>query len=223
MRTLFFSFLLMLSSLKSISQFAVINDADGYTNMRELPDSSSKVLYKIRQSEVFFYESLKESNSDWVKVYCQKNKYALSSSIDDEYLSGYIHKSRLLPLENLKEYKGNDFTFTYDLEKFNLDNKIIDYTDNRVLNHINGRRIYGTDGNIPKVEVCDIKVIYLKKAIEISNIFFEDVFECDNSFTIKKDKQNFIVYQWNSDGAGGYFIAWVIGEYKLKQRFIFIP
>jgi hypothetical protein len=224
MRELFSLIVLIIFSSTAFSQFAVINDPDGYTNVRKLPNINSEVVYKLKESHVFAYESIdSEPNSDWIKVYVQKNIYSLGDIDNDDFLVGYIHESRLQPIENLQDYFEKDFSFNYILKKFDYKDKICDFIDGKWISRINGRRIYGTDGTMPKVEVKDIKITRDGKTVRVSKIFFEDIFECENNFAIKKNKDKFIVYQWNSDGAGGYFIAWVIAKNELIQRFIFIP
>lgn len=201
-------------------QVAVIKDVDGFTNVRKLPKIDSEVIYKLKDSEVFSYQE-NETESDWITVYISKNKYQMGCGEDDTF-SGYIHKSRLCPIENLNKYNGTEFSFEYKLKEFSLENKISDF-DGKWLTKINGRRIYGTDGNIPKTEVVGIETSINGKSIEISSILYEDIFECDNVFEINKNKDDYIVHQWNSDGAGGYFIVWVLANEKLKQRLILIP
>ncbi|MDX1830378.1 MAG: hypothetical protein R3342_12620 [Lutibacter sp.] len=201
-------------------QIAVIKDVDGFTNVRKLPKIDSEVIYKLKNSEVFSYQE-NETESDWITVYISKNKYQLECGEDDTFM-GYIHKSRLCPIEDLTKYTGTEFSFEYKLKEFSLENKISDF-DGKWLTKINGRRIYGTDGNIPKTEVVGIETSINGKSIEIPNILYEDIFECNNEFEINKNKDDYIVHQWNSDGAGGYLIVWVLGNEKLKQRLIFIP
>ncbi len=212
--------LFLLFSNLTFGQIAVIKDDDGFTNVRKLPKSDSEILYKLKDSEVFSYQETKEQ-LDWIKVYISKNKYQLECDENDTFI-GYIYKSRLCPIENLEDYNGTEFSFKYELKKFSLENKICDY-DGKWLTKINGRRIYGTDGNIPKTEVSEINASINGKVIDIPNMLFEDIFECDNEFVINKNKDDYIVHQWNSDGAGGYLIVWVLGNEKLKQRLILIP
>ncbi|CAL2055675.1 hypothetical protein [Tenacibaculum sp. 190524A05c] len=88
---------------------------------------------------------------------------------------------------------------------------------------INGRSIYGTDGNIPKIEVKRIDIKYNGTLVGVPKVFYEDIFECSNNFKVIQNKEDFILYQWNSDGAGGYLITWVIGNDSIKQRLVFIP
>ena len=205
-------------------QIAVIKDVDGFTNVRKLPEINSEIIYKLKDSEVFIYqetETENETESDWITVYISKNRYQLECG-ENNTIIGYIHKSRLCPIEDLTKYSGTEFSFNYKLKKFSLENKISDF-DGKWLTKINGRRIYGTDGNIPKTEVVGIETSIKGKSIEIPDILYEDIFECSNVFEINENKGDYIVHQWNSDGAGGYLIVWVLGNEKLKQRLILIP
>ena len=204
----------------NFGQIAVIKDNDGFTNVRKQPKGDSEIIYKLKDSEIFSYEEQKDE-LDWIKVYISKNKYQLECDENDTFI-GYVHKSRLCPIENLTKYSGTEFSFKYKLQKFSFKNKISDF-DGKWLTKINGRRIYGTDGNIPKTEVVGIETSMKGKTIEIPEMLYEDIFECNNEFEINKNKDDYIVHQWNSDGAGGYLIVWVLGNQKLKQRLILIP
>ncbi len=218
------NFIIIISTLffcnLNYGQIAVIKDKDGFTNVRKLPKSNSEIIYKLKDSEVFSYQGNK-SGSDWVTVYISKNKYQLQCGDDDTFI-GYIHKSRLCPIEDLTKYNGTEFLFKYKLQKFSLENKVFDY-EGKWLTKINGRKIYGTDGNIPKTEVVGIESSINGNTIEIPEMLYEDIFECNNEFIINKNQDDYIVHQWNSDGAGGYLIVWVLGNKKLKQRLILIP
>jgi hypothetical protein len=72
---------------------AYINDPDGYTNVREKPDTKSPILYKIYQDEPFCV-IIDLINGNWYKIalYEKKNQ---SNKIEQSYEEGYIHKSRV--------------------------------------------------------------------------------------------------------------------------------
>ena len=61
-----------------------INDPDGYTNVRSEPSTSSDIVTKMYEGEVFSYEPF---NDKWVKVYD-----------DDDDFIGYIAASRVRPI-----------------------------------------------------------------------------------------------------------------------------
>jgi hypothetical protein len=62
---------------------AIINDRDGYVNIREAPNAQSKIVRRIKENEIFYFTPL--SKAEWYPVYLRE---ALPSL-------GYIHKSRI--------------------------------------------------------------------------------------------------------------------------------
>ncbi len=66
-------------------QCAVINDADGWTNVRTQPDMNGEIVTKIYDGERFYIERIPGSN--WVKVY---------RNADDTQSIGFMHGSRLM-------------------------------------------------------------------------------------------------------------------------------
>lgn len=216
-----FTLIVMISNL--FGQVGVINDKDGFTNLREAPNIKSKVLYKIQDYELFLYEPEDLGvNAQWIKVYIPKNKYTLGCDEADN-LIGYIHKSRFQTLEELNKYKGADFSFRYNLDTFKIENKIVDYFDNKWISGINGRRYYGTDGDVPKNEILSIDVNVNETIISVPKILYQDLFELSNDFIVYKKNDLFYVKQWNSDGAGGYLLIWAIDKNGVQQRLIFKP
>lgn len=69
----------------------IINDTDGYTNIREQPNAKSKIVRRMLKNELFFFTPV--SDSDWYRVYRNES----SSSI------GYIHKSKITTYDNFPE------------------------------------------------------------------------------------------------------------------------
>ena len=55
------------SSIKAIHKAALINDPDGWTNVRSMPDAKAKIVAKIVDGEEFYFDEVPGSN--WVKVY----------------------------------------------------------------------------------------------------------------------------------------------------------
>ena len=62
---------------------AIINDPDGYVNIREKPDIHSRIIRRIRENELFYFTPT--SKSDWYPVYLNEALPCI----------GYIHKSRI--------------------------------------------------------------------------------------------------------------------------------
>lgn len=62
------------------SNIGIINDADGYTNIRKEANAKAQIIGKILKNDYFFYE---DYNSSWCKVLTQDN------------IRGFVHKSRI--------------------------------------------------------------------------------------------------------------------------------
>jgi hypothetical protein len=212
--------LTILTSQISFGQVATIKDPDGWTNVRKAPDGKSDIILRIYENEVFWY-NYEETNEeqDWISIYIPKNNYSLGKSNPD-FIVGFIHKSKFLSLEELDEYSGKDFKFEYQLSDFDSTNKIIDKQDGKWVTAIDGRPAWGTDGNFPRTQVANIKVIIDGQEIKIHKVFYSDIYECDNRLTIYKNGSTYFAHQWNSDGAGAYEIVWVLSKNGLKQRLV---
>lgn len=204
----------------SFGQIAIIQDPDGWTNIRKAPDGQSEIIHKVNENEVFWYDhETTDKEQDWISIYIPKNDFCLGKS-EPNYIVGFIHKSRILPLEKLQGYSGNEFTFEYKLSDFDSTNRIVDRHDGKWVTAIDGRPVWGTDGDFPRTKVDDIKVKIEGQEIKIHKIFYGDIYECDNNLSIFKNGETYFVHQWNSDGAGAYEIVWVLDKEGLKQRLV---
>ena len=124
----------------------------------------------------------------------------------------------LKPLKDLNRYRGNEIHFKYIIEPFDSTNRIIDKQDNRWVTHIDGRPVWGTDGNYPRKQVAAIEIVLKGKRIDVNRVFYSDIYECTNEFTIYKNSDFYLIHQWNSDAAGSYELVWVISENGIEQR-----
>ena len=95
--TLIFGFLISLNMFGN-ELLGKINDPDGYTNVREKPTTKSKILFKILDTEYFYYES--SEIDDWCRI----------TNMNGD--SGFMHQSRIEGLSeftiNGKTYKSNE-------------------------------------------------------------------------------------------------------------------
>src|SRR5688572_8792531 len=98
------------------AQVATINDKDGYTNVRVEPKPDATVIHKIQDTDIFMYEE-DEKSPEWVQVFIPKNKYSIGCT-EPGHIVGFIHSSRLLPIEKRPKYTGKEFVFIYTLGPF---------------------------------------------------------------------------------------------------------
>ena len=224
MKTYLILFCLFISYQNLASQLiATIQDPDGWTNVRKAPDGQSEIIHVIQENELFLYncrngyfshrpseEDSSTEESEWVAVCIPKNDFCLATGAGQFpiILDGYIHRSRLLPLEQMEEYHGDDFSFQFQVSEFDPTNRIIDIADDKFVVSIDGRFFWGTDGEMPRTQVDAIQVKLGGKDIPVHRVFFSDIFEFRRDFSVYKNGNTFFVYQVNSDGAGGYELVW---------------
>lgn len=198
----------------SFGQVATIQDYDSFTNIRKAADGKSEIIHKIYLGEVFWYnyEAIEE-DKQWIPVYIPQND-------SPHELKGFIHISRLLILNKANEYSGKDFHFNYHLSAYDSTYRKIVKSHGRWIVTIDGLRPWGIDGDPPHVQVDSIDVKINGEKIKIEEQYFQDIFEVTNDFKVIKIGQYFIVYQTNSDSAGGYDLAWVFDKNGLKQKLV---
>lgn len=116
-----------------VHQVAIINDPDGYTNVRARADGKAEIVAKIVDGERFFFDEV--PGSKWVKVY-------RTATADAECI-GYMHSSRVMPVG------GGIAAMTDDDEEVDLEiEKMID-------------RFASFVSQLEKVETID--EVYLKR------------------------------------------------------------
>ena len=87
MKLLLFFLTVWSSSLSAQQSTAVINDSDGYTNIRSTKDPNSDIVGKIKKGERFKYQT---DNGQWWSVE------------DKNGIKGFMHRSRIKPLDAIE-------------------------------------------------------------------------------------------------------------------------
>jgi len=207
--------------------FAVINDKDGYVNVRKEKNVHSKVLKKLDNNTlIFVLEYDKAYYGNWI--------YA-----DNE---GYIYNDRVKWIEKLPKIakgitKGNTIVFegkeiqvTLSTEKFDKSKHSFKYHKEYrdVIEKIDGKLFWGTDGNMPKREYKSIEVKIRGKQVSIPQSAYNDLYESYlytefNSVHYDKDNDILYIVANNGDGAGAYMVCWQIEKGVYKGRKVGIP
>ena len=207
--------------------FAVINDKDGYVNVRKEKSVHSKVLKKLDNNTlIFILEYDKAYYGNWI--------YA-----DNE---GYIYNDRVKWIEKLPKIakgitKGNTIVFegkeiqvTLSTEKFDKSKHSFKYHKEYrdIIEKIDGKPFWGTDGNMPKREYKSIEVKIRGKQVSIPQSAYNDLYESYlytefNSVHYDKDNDILYIVALNGDGAGAYMVCWQIEKGVYKGRKVGIP
>lgn len=214
----------------TFGQFGIITDKNGFVNVRNSPDSSNNIIDKLTNGQIVFCF---EAEGEWRPI-----DYDLSR----QNKSGYIHQSRVKLIEDFDKitydnvtdsaitFKKDSIKLIITKTKFNPKNNTLQYNIGNAsknempfLEKINGKEIWGTDGNVPKNKYGQITVTLGKNKIHlpIDNLFEPNL----ESTTVNFDKATKTLYisAVNSDGADGYAVLWIIQNGKFKQRITTIP
>ena len=207
--------------------FAVINDKDGYVNVRKEKSVQSKVLKKLDNNTlIFVLEYDKAYYGNWI--------YA-----DNE---GYIYNDRVKWIHNFPQIakgiaKGNTIVFyrkeiqvVLSTEKFDKSKHSFKYHKEYrdIIEKIDGKLFWGTDGNMPKREYKSIEVKIRGKQVSIPQRAYNDLYESYlytefNSVHYDKDNDILYIVANNGDGAGAYMVCWQIEKGVYKGRKVGIP
>lgn len=203
-------------------QVAIIQDKDGYTNVREKPDIQSKILYKLHDNEVFFYYDetfdSQDSNNDWINVMIPVSKFSIQR-VNENDIYGYIHKSRLKPLNELETIENPNKQLIFTIGK--IDNSVRSVMNDSI-EPKGGQYLY----QLTQVKKIDLK--WEDEIIPLSKMLFQDLNNMTNKTgelksssigfkTYRKDNVYFI-HQKCGDGEYYYEIVWVLENKKIVQR-----
>jgi hypothetical protein len=207
--------------------FAVINDKDGYVNVRKEKSVHSRVLKKLDNNTlifVFVYDKAHDGN--WIYV-------------DNE---GYIYNDRVKWIEELPKvakgvekknaihFSGKDIQVALSTEKFDKSKHSFKYHKEYrdMIEKIDGKPFWGTDGEMPREEYKNIQIYINGKQVFIPKSAYDDLYEPtfyteNNSVYYDKELDSYYIVATNSDGAGAYMVCWQIEKGVYKGRKIGIP
>jgi hypothetical protein len=209
-------------------QFSVIEDKDGFVNIRESKEIGNNIIDKLPNGKLVYHFG---AEGNWINVNYLKN------NIEN---SGYVYVDRV---KNINEFKkistlfSDNKSITFESDKVYLkittkqfDKKSHTLTHNKeyknVLEKVDNVEIFGTDGNIPKNEYLNFEISINSMKIELQKEAYINLFEPNLYHTfVNYDKINnrLFIQSMNSDGAGGYAVIWMFQNGKYQNRFVTIP
>ena len=204
------------------AQVALIDDADGYTNLRERPSVQGAIIAQVPDGYVFFYNHDHIAQEDpWVEVFVAKDPFSLGSMESGDRI-GFVHRSRIKLLEEWEKYDGEDFSFRYDISPFDSTQFSID-REAGWISGINGRSPWGVLQALPLHSVEGIDVTYADRQVPVHPAFFQDIYQCHNDFVVYRRGDTFYVHHGSGDGESYYEIVWVFNADGLIQRLVGAP
>ena len=207
--------------------FAVINDKDGYVNVRKEKSVHSKVLKKLDNNTLIFvleYDKAQEGN--W--IYADNEGYIYNDRV--KWIHNFPQIAKGIAKGNTIVFEGKEIQVVLSTEKFDKSKHSFKYHKEYrdVIEKIDGKLFWGTDGNMPKREYKSIEVKIRGKQVSIPQSAYNDLYESYlytefNSVHYDKDNDILYIVANNGDGAGAYMVCWQIEKGVYKGRKVGIP
>lgn len=224
------SFLIgLLTTISFAQKFAVINDVDGFVNVRNEAKVGNNVSHKLNNNHLVFYFD-EDIEGNWQYI---------TYEVNNEELFGYVYKNRLHDVSNFlklpvfKEgkneiiFKNKNLELQIKVKPFAKNNSKITYLKNtKIVEKINNEKAWGTDGDLPKTQYDFIKLKCNNKHYVLPNKAFENLYEPNLEFTkvyVDAKTNSVFLEATNSDGAGGYTFIIVIQNGVYKERLVLHP
>jgi hypothetical protein len=173
---------------------------------------------------------------------------SLNRSQNESFIChGFIHRTSFIPISDLPQIKTKNLFSTssrYDVMQdsiclsndslslvlvtrpFNVMIHSIDKSSTQYVQKIDGMRPVGTFGFIPRVEILQMKLTINGQIVDIPNTEYKDLYEprlVNLSLHINSRGVIYIYMPGNSDGAGGYYVVWIIKGNKYLKRYFDSP
>ena len=207
--------------------FAVINHKDGYVNVRKEKSVHSKVLKKLDNNTlIFVLEYDKAYYGNW--IYADNEGYIYNDRV--KWIHNFPQIAKGIAKGNTIVFEGKEIQVILSTEKFDKSKHSFKYHKEYrdVIEKIDGKLFWGTDGNMPKREYKSIEVKIRGKQVPIPKSAYNDLYESSlyiefNSVHYDKDNDILYIVANNGDGAGSYMVCWQIEKGVYKGRKVGIP
>ena len=221
----FFIFLFLLISDIVFAQeeaFAVINDKDGYVNVRKGKSAQSKVLKRLNNNTiVFVYNYDKATDGNW--IYTDEEGYIYNDRVK------WIHKfpiiAKGIAKGNTIVFGGKEIQVVLTSGKFDKSKHSFEYFKDSPtgIEVIDDELPYGTDGKMPTTEYRSIEVNIHGKRVSLPKDAYSDLYEptfLTDHNSVYYDKESDILYivANNNYADRPYKVCWQIEKGVYKGR-----
>ena len=204
--------------------FAVINDKDGYVNVREGKSAQSEVLKKLNNKTiVFVYNYDKATDGNW--IYTDEEGYIYNDRVK------WIHKfpiiAKGIAKGNTIVFEGKEIQVVLTSGKFDKSKHSFKYfkdssTGIEVID--DPALLYGNDGKMPTTEYRSIVINIHGKQVSLPKDAYSDLYEptfLTDHNSVYYDKESDILYivANNNYADRPYKVCWQIerGVYKGRK------
>ena len=202
--------------------FAVINDKDGYVNVRKGKSAQSKVLKRLNNKTiVFVYNYDKATDGNW--IYTDEEGYIYNDRVK------WIHKfpiiAKGIAKGNTIVFEGKEIQVILTSGKFDKSKHSFEYFKefSTGIEVIDDALLYGTDGKMPTTEYRSIEINIHGKRVSLPKDAYSDLYEPTFSIdhnSVHYDKENDILYivANNNYAERPYKVCWQIEKGVYKGR-----
>ena len=202
--------------------FAVINDKDGYVNVRKGKSAQSKVLKRLNnRTIVFVYNYDKATDGNW--IYTDEEGYIYNDRVK------WIHKfpiiAKGIAKGNTIVFEGKEIQVVLTSGKFDKSKHSFEYFKDSPtgIEVIDDELPYGTDGKMPTTEYRSIEVNIHGKRVSLPKDAYSDLYEptfLTDHNSVYYDKESDILYivANNNYAERPYKVCWQIEKGGYKGR-----
>ena len=202
--------------------FAVINDKDGYVNVREGKSAQSEVLKRLNNKTiVFVYNYDKATDGNW--IYTDEEGYIYNDRVK------WIHKfpiiAKGIAKGNTIVFEGKEIQVVLTSGKFDKSKHSFEYFNDSPtgIEEIDDELPYGTDGKMPTTEYRSIEVNIHGKRVSLPKDAYSDLYEptfLTDHNSVYYDKESDILYivANNNYAERPYKVCWQIEKGVYKGR-----
>ena len=202
--------------------FAVINDKDGYVNVRKGKSAQSKVLKRLNNKTiVFVYNYDKATDGNW--IYTDEEGYIYNDRVK------WIHKfpiiAKGIAKGNTIVFEGKEIQVVLTSGKFDKSKHSFEYfkDSSTGIEVIDDELPYGTDGKMPTTEYRSIEINIHGKRVSLPKDAYSDLYEptfLTDHNSVYYDKESDILYivANNNYAERPYKVCWQIEKGVYKGR-----
>ena len=202
--------------------FAVINDKDGYVNVREGKSAQSEVLKKLNNKTiVFVYNYDKATDGNW--IYTDEEGYIYNDRVK------WIHKfpiiAKGIAKGNTIVFEGKEIQVVLTSGKFDKSKHSFEYfkDSSTGIEVIDDALLYGTDGKMPTTEYRSIVINIHGKQVSLPKDAYSDLYQptfLTDHNSVYYDKESDILYivANNNYAERPYKVCWQIEKGVYKGR-----
>ena len=202
--------------------FAVINDKDGYVNVRKEKSVHSKVLKKLDNNTlIFVLEYDKDYYGNW--IYADNEGYIYNDRV--KWIHNFPQIAKGIAKGNTIVFEGKEIQVILTSGKFDKSKHSFEYFKDSPtgIEVIDDELPYGTDGKMPTTEYRSIEVNIHGKRVSLPKDAYSDLYEptfLTDHNSVYYDKESDILYivANNNYAERPYKVCWQIEKGVYKGR-----